>query len=77
MVIRLRRKSVSTRRILRADALGVESQRGDPGQHRGCIMRATDVMIAGKVAVVCGYGDVGKGSAHSLRGMGARVIVTG
>ena len=40
------------------------------------IKRATDVMIAGKVALVCGYGDVGKGSAHSLRGMGARVIVT-
>src|SRR6187402_3879651 len=40
------------------------------------IKRATDVMIAGKVAVVCGYGDVGKGSAHSLRGGGARVIVT-
>ncbi|HEY0564813.1 MAG TPA: adenosylhomocysteinase [Terriglobales bacterium] len=40
------------------------------------IKRATDVMVAGKVAVVCGYGDVGKGSAKSLRGMGARVIVT-
>ncbi len=40
------------------------------------IKRATDVMIAGKVAVVCGYGDVGKGSAASLRGLGARVIVT-
>jgi adenosylhomocysteinase len=40
------------------------------------IKRATDVMIAGKVAVVCGYGDVGKGSARSLRGFGARVIVT-
>jgi len=40
------------------------------------IKRATDVMIAGKVAVVCGYGDVGKGSAHSLRGFGARVLVT-
>jgi adenosylhomocysteinase len=40
------------------------------------IKRATDVMVAGKIAVVCGYGDVGKGSAHSLRGMGARVIVT-
>jgi adenosylhomocysteinase len=40
------------------------------------IKRATDVMMAGKVAVICGYGDVGKGSAHSLRGMGARVIVT-
>ena len=40
------------------------------------IKRATDVMVAGKVAVVCGYGDVGKGSAQSLRGMGARVIVT-
>jgi len=40
------------------------------------IKRATDVMVAGKVAVVCGYGDVGKGSAASLRGMGARVIVT-
>ena len=40
------------------------------------IMRATDVMLAGKVAVVCGYGDVGKGSAQSLRGQGARVIVT-
>ena len=40
------------------------------------IKRATDVMVAGKIAVICGYGDVGKGSAHSLRGMGARVIVT-
>jgi len=40
------------------------------------IKRATDLMVAGKVAVVCGYGDVGKGSAHSLRGFGARVIVT-
>ena len=40
------------------------------------IKRATDVMMAGKVAVICGYGDVGKGSSHSLRGMGARVIVT-
>ena len=40
------------------------------------IKRATDVMIAGKVCVVCGYGDVGKGSARSLRGFGARVIVT-
>ncbi len=38
--------------------------------------RAIDVMIAGKVAVVCGYGDVGKGSAQSLRGQGARVIIT-
>ncbi|MBL8231359.1 MAG: adenosylhomocysteinase [Bryobacterales bacterium] len=40
------------------------------------IKRATDVMMAGKVAVVCGYGDVGKGSAQSLRGFGCRVIVT-
>lgn len=40
------------------------------------IRRATDVMLAGKVAVVCGYGDVGKGSAASLRGAGSRVIVT-
>jgi adenosylhomocysteinase len=40
------------------------------------IKRATDVMMAGKVAVICGYGDVGKGSSHSLRGMGARVMVT-
>ncbi|MDC0743751.1 adenosylhomocysteinase [Polyangium mundeleinium] len=40
------------------------------------IKRATDVMFAGKVAVVCGYGDVGKGCAQSLRGLGARVIVT-
>ena len=40
------------------------------------IKRATDLMIAGKCAVVCGYGDVGKGSAHSLRNQGARVIVT-
>jgi adenosylhomocysteinase len=40
------------------------------------IKRATDVMVAGKVAVICGYGDVGKGSAHSLRGMGARVVIT-
>src|SRR5208282_3589741 len=37
---------------------------------------ATDVMVAGKVAVICGHGDVGKGSAQSLRGLGARVIVT-
>jgi adenosylhomocysteinase len=40
------------------------------------INRATDTMIGGKVAVVCGYGDVGKGSAESLRGQGARVVVT-
>ena len=40
------------------------------------IKRATDVMIAGKVVVVCGYGDVGKGCARSMRGYGARVIVT-
>ena len=40
------------------------------------IKRATDVMIAGKVAVVCGYGDVGKGSAASLRSQGARVLIT-
>jgi adenosylhomocysteinase len=40
------------------------------------IKRATDVLIGGKVAVVCGYGDVGKGCAESLRGQGARVIVT-
>ena len=51
--------------------------------HYGCrhslidgINRATDVMIGGKVAVVCGYGDVGKGCAEALRGQGARVIVT-
>ncbi|MFC1705514.1 adenosylhomocysteinase [Planctomycetota bacterium] len=40
------------------------------------IKRATDIMFAGKVAVVCGYGDVGKGCAQSLRGYGARVLVT-
>jgi adenosylhomocysteinase len=40
------------------------------------IKRATDVMVAGKVAVICGYGDVGKGCSHSLRGMGARCIIT-
>jgi len=40
------------------------------------IMRATDVMIAGKISVVCGYGDVGKGCVESLRGQGARVVVT-
>ncbi len=40
------------------------------------IKRATDVMTAGKVAMICGFGDVGKGSAQSLRGMGARVIVS-
>jgi adenosylhomocysteinase len=40
------------------------------------IKRATDVMIAGKIAVVCGYGDVGKGCAQALRGMGATVLVT-
>ena len=40
------------------------------------IKRATDIMVAGKVVVVCGYGDVGKGSAQSMRGFGARVIIT-
>jgi adenosylhomocysteinase len=40
------------------------------------LMRASDVMLAGKVAVVCGYGDVGKGCAQSLKGQGARVVVT-
>jgi adenosylhomocysteinase len=40
------------------------------------LFRATDVMLSGKVAVVCGYGDVGKGCAQSLRGQGARVIIT-
>ena len=40
------------------------------------LKRALGVMIAGKTAVVCGYGDVGKGSAHSLRGFGARVVIT-
>jgi len=40
------------------------------------LMRATDVMLAGKVAVICGYGDVGKGCAQSLKGQGARVVVT-
>lgn len=40
------------------------------------IKRATDIMIAGKVVVVCGYGDVGKGCAQSMRGLGARVIIT-
>ena len=40
------------------------------------IKRATDVMVAGKKCVVAGYGDVGKGSAQSLRGLGARVIIT-
>jgi adenosylhomocysteinase len=40
------------------------------------INRATDVMIAGKTAVICGFGDVGKGSAESLRGQGAKVVVT-
>jgi adenosylhomocysteinase len=40
------------------------------------LKRATDVMVAGKVAVVCGYGDVGKGCAQSLKGQGARVVIT-
>ena len=40
------------------------------------IKRATDIMVAGKIVVVCGYGDVGKGSAHSMKSLGARVIVT-
>jgi adenosylhomocysteinase len=40
------------------------------------IKRATDVMVAGKVVVVAGFGDVGKGSAHSMRGLGARVLIT-
>ena len=39
-------------------------------------MRGTDVLIGGKIALVAGYGDVGKGSADSLRGQGARVVVT-
>ena len=38
--------------------------------------RATDVMLAGKLCVVCGYGDVGKGCAQALRGQGARVVIT-
>src|SRR5262245_62347496 len=40
------------------------------------IKRATDIMVAGKVVVVCGYGDVGKGCAHAMKSLGARVIVT-
>jgi adenosylhomocysteinase len=40
------------------------------------IKRATDIMVAGKVVVVCGYGDVGKGCAHSMKSLGARVIIT-
>jgi adenosylhomocysteinase len=40
------------------------------------IKRATDVMVAGKTAVICGYGDVGKGCAQSMRGLGARVLIT-
>ena len=40
------------------------------------VKRATDVMVAGKVVVICGYGDVGKGCAHSMKALGARVIVT-
>lgn len=40
------------------------------------IKRATDIMVAGKIVVVCGYGDVGKGSAHSMKSLGARVIIT-
>ncbi|KAA6319078.1 Adenosylhomocysteinase, partial [termite gut metagenome] len=40
------------------------------------IKRATDVMIAGKIVVICGYGDVGKGCAHSMRSYGARVLIT-
>lgn len=40
------------------------------------IKRATDIMVAGKVVVVCGYGDVGKGSAHAMKSLGARVVIT-
>src|SRR5690606_17741683 len=40
------------------------------------IKRATDVMVAGKVVVICGYGDVGKGCADAMKGLGARVIIT-
>ena len=40
------------------------------------IKRATDIMMAGKVVVICGYGDVGKGCAHSMRSYGARVLIT-
>ncbi|MEZ4578839.1 MAG: hypothetical protein R2875_12785 [Desulfobacterales bacterium] len=40
------------------------------------IKRATDIMLAGKVVVICGYGDVGKGCAASMRGYGARILIT-
>jgi adenosylhomocysteinase len=49
---------------------------GEPESLVDAIKRATDVMLAGKIAVVCGFGDVGKGSAESLRSQGARVMVT-
>jgi len=54
----------------------IESRTSDSRKSLTDASSATDVMIAGKVAVVADYGDIGKGSAHSLRGFGARVIVT-
>jgi len=61
---------------LTADIKGLSEETTTKESLVDSIRRATDVMMAGKVAVVCGYGDVGKGSAASLRGAGARVIVT-
>ncbi|MBS1119850.1 MAG: S-adenosyl-L-homocysteine hydrolase, partial [Deltaproteobacteria bacterium] len=65
-----------------AEVKGV-SEETTTGVHRLCreslfdgIKRATDVMVAGKVVVVAGYGDVGKGCAHAARGLGARVLIT-
>jgi adenosylhomocysteinase len=67
------RRSTSTTRVTKSK---FDNKYGCKESLVDGIRRATDVMMAGKVAVVCGYGDVGKGSAASLRGAGARVKVT-
>ena len=49
---------------------------GDPSKHIGDLRQTRVVMLGGKLAVVCGYGEVGKGCAQSLKGQGARVVIT-
>ncbi|WP_432066320.1 adenosylhomocysteinase [Streptomyces sp. C10-9-1] len=71
------RAALSDARFPSALARRLEAVQGNPADgHRVGINRATDVLIGGKATVVFGYGDVGKGCAESLRGQGARVIVT-
>lgn len=81
----LRLNEMATKGTLKAPAININDSvtKSKFDNKYGCreslvdgIRRATDVMIAGKLAVVCGFGDVGKGSAESLRANGARVVVT-